>query len=97
MEAAQGTLVGIDLMPMIKTKPLVVEAGDEGRTAAEPFYALAASGSVANFHLNRLRVCSPAVTQGAQRRRATRAISCKGAHVPPDIMLMGVRWYGAYP
>ena len=23
--------------------------------------------------------------------------SCKGVHVPPEIMLMGVRWYGAYP
>jgi transposase-like protein len=25
------------------------------------------------------------------------AISFKGAHVPPDSMLMGVRWYVAYP
>src|SRR2546429_342714 len=25
------------------------------------------------------------------------AISCKGAHVPQDIILMGVRWYLAYP
>ena len=25
------------------------------------------------------------------------AISCKGAHFPPDIILMGVRWYVAYP
>src|SRR5436853_1279198 len=25
------------------------------------------------------------------------AISFKGAHFPPDIILMGVRWYGAYP
>jgi putative transposase len=25
------------------------------------------------------------------------AISCKGAHCPPDIMLMGVRWALAYP
>jgi transposase-like protein len=41
-EAAQGTLVGIELMHMIKKKQLMVEAGDEGRTAAEQFYALAA-------------------------------------------------------
>ena len=41
-EAAQGTLAGIELMHMIKKKQLVVEAGDEGRTAAELFYALAA-------------------------------------------------------
>jgi transposase-like protein len=41
-EAAQGTLIGIELMPMIKKKQLKIEAGDEGRTAAEQFYALAA-------------------------------------------------------
>jgi putative transposase len=26
-----------------------------------------------------------------------RALSFKGAHFPLDIMLMGVRWYVAYP
>jgi transposase-like protein len=31
------------------------------------------------------------------RRRATMAISCKGAHFPHDIILIGVRWYVAYP
>src|SRR2546426_9354522 len=41
-EAAQDTLVGIELMHMIKKKQLRVEAGDEGRTAAELFYSLAA-------------------------------------------------------
>jgi hypothetical protein len=41
-EAAQSTLIGIELMHMIKKKQLVVEAGDEGLTAAEQFYALAA-------------------------------------------------------
>ena len=25
------------------------------------------------------------------------AISFKGAHFPPDMILMGVRWYVAYP
>jgi putative transposase len=40
-DAAQGTLVGIALMHMMKKKQLVVEAGDEGLTAAEQFYALA--------------------------------------------------------
>jgi len=25
------------------------------------------------------------------------AVNFKGAHFPPDIMLMGVRWYVAYP
>src|SRR5919197_4564624 len=41
--AAQDTPVGIELMPMIKKRQLVVEEGDEGRTAAELFYVLAAS------------------------------------------------------
>ena len=39
--AAQGTLAGIELMHMIKKKQLMVEAGGEGLTAAEQFYALA--------------------------------------------------------
>src|SRR5437762_6377144 len=34
-EAAQDTLVGIELMHMLKKRQLVVEEGDEGRTAAE--------------------------------------------------------------
>ena len=41
-DAAQATLVGIELMHMIKKRQLVVEEGNEGRTAAEQFYALAA-------------------------------------------------------
>ena len=41
-EAAQDTLVGIELMHMIKKRQRVVEAGEEGRTAAELFYSLAA-------------------------------------------------------
>ena len=41
-DAAQDTLVGIELMHMIKKRQLVVEAGNEGRTAAELFYSLAA-------------------------------------------------------
>ena len=40
-DAAQGPLVGIELMPMIKKKQMMVEAGDEGLTAAAQFYALA--------------------------------------------------------
>jgi transposase-like protein len=41
-DAAQDTLVGIELMHMIKKRQMVVEAGGEGRTAAELFYSLAA-------------------------------------------------------
>jgi putative transposase len=42
-EAAQCTLAGVELRHMLKKKQLMVEAGDEGLTAAEPFYALASS------------------------------------------------------
>jgi transposase-like protein len=41
-EAAQSTLVGIELMHMIKKRQLVSEVGAEGLTAAEQFYSLAA-------------------------------------------------------
>jgi len=40
--AAQEPCVGIELMQMIGKKQMVVEAGEEGRTAAEQFYSLAA-------------------------------------------------------
>jgi putative transposase len=40
--AAQDTLTGIELMHMIKKRQLMVEEGDEGLTAAELFYSLAA-------------------------------------------------------
>src|SRR5262245_14328219 len=40
--AAQDTLIGIELMHMIKKRQMVVEAGDESCTAAELFYSLAA-------------------------------------------------------
>jgi len=41
-DAAQSTLVGIELMHMLKKRQLVVEEGHEGCTAAEQFCALAA-------------------------------------------------------
>jgi putative transposase len=41
-EAAQDTLVGIELMHMIKKRQIRLEDGDEGLTAAELFYSLAA-------------------------------------------------------
>jgi len=40
--AAQDTLVGIELIHMIKKRQLVVEEGNEGLTVAELFYSLAA-------------------------------------------------------
>jgi putative transposase len=40
-EAAYDTLVGIELIHMIKKRQLAVGEGDEGLTAAEQFYALA--------------------------------------------------------
>jgi putative transposase len=41
-EAAQATLIGIELMHMLKKRQLIVEAGDDGLTAAEQFCSLAA-------------------------------------------------------
>ena len=41
-DAAQSTLTGIELMHMIKKKQMMVGVEDEGLTAAEQFYALAA-------------------------------------------------------
>jgi transposase-like protein len=41
-DAAQGTLVGLELMHMIKKRQLVIEEGNKGLTAAELFYSLAA-------------------------------------------------------
>ena len=40
-DAAQGTLVGMELMHMIQKRQMVIEA--EGLTEAEQFYSLAAS------------------------------------------------------
>src|SRR5207247_3052089 len=39
---AQDTLVGIELMHMMKKRKMVMQEGDEGLTAAEQFYSLAA-------------------------------------------------------
>ena len=41
-DAAQDILVGIEPMHIIKKRQLVVEEREEGRSAAELFYALAA-------------------------------------------------------
>jgi len=41
-DAAQDTLVGIERMHLIKTQPLGIEEGQEGRTAAQLFCSLAA-------------------------------------------------------
>jgi transposase-like protein len=40
--AAEDPFVGIELRHMIKKKQMVMEAGEEGLTAAEQFYSLAA-------------------------------------------------------
>jgi hypothetical protein len=40
---AHATLVGIELMHMLKKGPLMIEKESEGLTAAKQFYALAAS------------------------------------------------------
>jgi transposase-like protein len=42
-KAAQGALAGVEFMHMIKKRQMVLEAGEEGLSAAEQFYALASS------------------------------------------------------
>jgi transposase-like protein len=42
LEAAQSTLIGIELMHMIKKRQWIGGVAREGLTAAEQFYALAA-------------------------------------------------------
>jgi transposase-like protein len=63
----------------------------------QPERRQAKGGFVANLHLRRFVLWSLPVTSGAQRGRTTMAISFKGAHFPQDIILMGIRWYVAYP
>jgi putative transposase len=41
-EAAQCTVAGVELMHMLKKTQMVVEGGEEGLTAAEQFYSMAA-------------------------------------------------------
>ena len=41
-DAAQGTLAGVELMPMLKKQQMVLEPGEEGLSAAEQFDSLAA-------------------------------------------------------
>ena len=41
-DTAQSTLVGIELMHMIKKRQMVVEEGNESLTTTELFYSLAA-------------------------------------------------------
>jgi putative transposase len=41
-EAAQCTIAGVELMHMLKKTQMIVEGGEEGLTAAEQFYSLAA-------------------------------------------------------
>jgi len=67
--AAQCTLAGVELMHMIKKRQLVVEEGDEGLTAAELFYALAASSphrpGQLPLHDLRSKICDTALVRAA--------------------------------
>ena len=92
-EAAQDTLVGIELMPMIKKRQRVVEEGDEGRTAAELFSSLAASSSPQpgatalsqppEQNLRHNRACPPALRYANASSSAF--ASCKSAVSKPSV------------
>jgi hypothetical protein len=51
-DAAHDTLVGVELMHMLKKGQLVVEEGENALTAAEQFYALAASSPLRQGQLS---------------------------------------------
>src|SRR5215471_9450402 len=55
------------------------------------------NGFCRNFHLRRFAVSVPSMRNGDSGGSTPMAISFKGAHFPQDIILMGVRWYVAYP
>src|SRR5262245_17886562 len=55
------------------------------------------AGICHNSHLRPFEVCSSSIIQGDERGRRQMAISFKGAHLPKEIILTGVRWYVAYP
>jgi putative transposase len=71
--AAQATLVGIELTHMLKKQQLVVEGGDKGLTAAERFYALAASSphrqAQLPFHPLLRKICDTTGLGGTDRSR----------------------------
>ncbi len=62
-----------------------------------PVYSKQRKGFVANFHVRRFGVGSLPMTHGVERREETMMVSFKGTHFPKDIILIGVRWYVAYP
>jgi hypothetical protein len=53
------------------------------------------NGSVAKFHS--WFIWSMMSPRHDPRRESETMISFKGAHVPQDVILTGVRWYVAYP
>jgi putative transposase len=73
-DAAHDTLVGIELMHMIKKRQMVVEAGEEGLTAAEMFYSLAASSPPRQeplpLHGSLSNICDRAAARAVQENRA---------------------------
>ena len=70
-DAAQGTLVGRELMHMLKKKQMVREAGDKGLTAAALFYSPAAESShrqgQRGFHDHLSNMCDTARTRARGR------------------------------
>ena len=80
VEAAQGTLVGLELMPMIQKKQRMVEAGDEGRTAADQCSARAASSP----HRQGLLPLHDLLSKICDRTVIYKATSCTsyGRHAP---------------
>jgi len=78
-EAAQSTLTGIELMPRIKKRQLMVEEGDEGRTAAARFYSLAAACPHRQGHLPLhdllSKICDTTLPDTSDQHRNVRPLS----------------------
>ncbi len=55
------------------------------------------AGSVAISVGGQFVVGSPSTSHDDSRGSKTMTVSFKGAHVPPDVILMGIRWYLADP
>ena len=86
-EAAQSTLTGIELMPRIKKRQLMVEEGDEGRTAAARFYSLAAACPHRQGHLPLhdllSKICDTTPWAARSPPRAWSAATCRCARLGP--------------
>src|SRR5262245_42612513 len=79
-------------MILLSEQPCIMRESDDGdRFQRCPFRLCR------KFSLEAIYGMVSPVTRSIKRRRAMMAVSFKVAHFPKAIILMGVRWYVAYP